>query len=424
MREVKRIIDQIASTSARTEKERIITENKDNQLFKEILYRVYNPYIVYGIGDKKLKKFIKNENGAYEFDDLISLLDYLEVHNTGDDETVRKVATFINLADDELKQFYTNIVLKKLKIGATAKTFNKIFGKGFIPEFNVQLAKKFYDEVHKIKGKEFVLTEKLDGVRCLLFVESGKVKAFSRQGQPIFELIDIFDEAKNLTNGVYDGELLIGDADDYKDRDVLQQTLKIARKDGEKRNLVLHVFDYVTIDEFNEGKSKKTYIDRRKFIENEINSKYKWIQVLPILYQGKDLDVIPDMLTELETKGKEGLMLNTVNGLYVTKRTDQLLKIKTMNEFDEVVLDVVEGDGKYKGKLGAIVVNYKGFPLQVGSGFTDEQREYYFEHKDEIIGRVVTIQYFRESKNQNGGLSVSFPVFKTIREEGKEVSYY
>jgi len=424
LREVKRIIDQIASTSARTEKERIITENKDNQLFKEILYRVYNPYIVYGIGDKKLKKFIKNENGAYEFDDLISLLDYLEVHNTGDDETVRKVATFINLADDELKQFYTNIVLKKLKIGATAKTFNKIFGKGFIPEFNVQLAKKFYDEVHKIKGKEFVLTEKLDGVRCLLFVESGKVKAFSRQGQPIFELIDIFDEAKNLTNGVYDGELLIGDADDYKDRDVLQQTLKIARKDGEKRNLVLHVFDYVTIDEFNEGKSKKTYIDRRKFIENEINSKYKWIQVLPILYQGKDLDVIPDMLTELETKGKEGLMLNTVNGLYVTKRTDQLLKIKTMNEFDEVVLDVVEGDGKYKGKLGAIVVNYKGFPLQVGSGFTDEQREYYFEHKDEIIGRVVTIQYFRESKNQNGGLSVSFPVFKTIREEGKEVSYY
>lgn len=424
MREVKQIFDQIASISARTEKERIITENKDNQLFKEIVYRVYNPYIVYGIGDKKLKKFIKNENGAYEFDDLISLLDYLEVHNTGDDETVRKVAAFINSTDDELKQFYTNIVLKKLKIGATAKTFNKIFGKGFIPEFNVQLAKKFYDEVHKIKGKEFVLTEKLDGVRCLLFVENGKVKAFSRQGQPILELIDIFDEAKNLTNGVYDGELLIGNADDYKDRDVLQQTLKIVRKDGEKRNLILHVFDYVTIDEFNDGKSKKTYIDRRKFIENEIDSKYKWIQVLPILYQGKDLDVIPDMLTELETKGKEGLMLNTVNGLYVTKRTDQLLKIKTMNEFDEVVLDVVEGDGKYKGKLGAIVVNYKGFPLQVGSGFTDEQREYYFEHKDEIIGRVVTIQYFRESKNQNGGLSVSFPVFKTIREEGKEVSYY
>ena len=58
------------------------------------------------------------------------------------------------------------------------------------------------------------------------------------------------------------------------------------------------------------------------------------------------------------------------------------------------------------------------------SGYSDEQREEFYDKKDDLIGRVITMQYFRESTNQNGGLSVSFPVFKALREKGKEVSYY
>lgn len=104
------------------------------------------------------------------------------------------------------------------------------------------MAKKYEDEMHKIQDKRFLLTEKLDGARGLIFINDTEVKVFSRQG-PIVGLVDIEKEFKDLPNGVYDDELVIDNTDDYRDRDVLQKTLKITRKDSEKTGLIFHVFD-------------------------------------------------------------------------------------------------------------------------------------------------------------------------------------
>ncbi|OAO78591.1 RNA ligase family protein [Anoxybacillus flavithermus] len=424
MKHIKFILDNIKNTSSRNQKEEIIRQQKHNELFKNILYRIYNPFIVYGIGDKKLNKFLKTAKGESEFKNIIELLDYLEVHNTGDDETVKKVAIFINNADEELREFYKEIVTKNLRIGVTEKSINKALQYKLIPEFNVQLAKKFEDEVDKIKGKKFVLTEKLDGCRCLLFVENSNIKAFSRQGQPILGLVDIFREAKLLLDGVYDGELLIANADEYKDRDVLQETLKIVRKDTDKRNVIFHVFDYITHDDFKNGKSKLTYDKRREFIENNIDKNLKWIKIVPALYIGSDLNVISDMLAKLESQGKEGLMLNTLDGKYQCKRTDVLLKIKSMNTMDCKIIGFEEGTGKYEGMLGALLLDYKGYELRCGSGFTDEDRKEIWNNKEKYLGKIAEIQYFRESRNQDGGLSVSFPVFICIRHDKDEPSYF
>ena len=181
-----------------------------------------------------------------------------------------------------------------------AKSINTAFGEQFIPQFDVMLAKKFEDEEHKVKGKEFVITEKLDGMRTIMIVENGNITFFSRQGQPIAGLVEIAQDAKLLPDNVYDGELLIHNANDYKDRDVLQETLKIARKDGEKRGLILHLFDMIPIEEFKAGKSKATYRKRKEeleFIVEKLKSPY--IKVVPNLYVGKDLDAIPKLLEEM-----------------------------------------------------------------------------------------------------------------------------
>ena len=71
-----------------------------------------------------------------------------------------------------------------------------------------------------------------------------------------------------------------------------------------------------------------------------------------------------------------------------------------------------------------IVCDYKGFTLRVGSGFTDEQRLYYWNNQQEIINQLVEIQYFEESKDKKtGDLSLRFPVFKRVRDDKDEVSY-
>lgn len=427
MKEVLEIINQIKATSSRNEKEAILKQHKNNQTLRKVLDAALNPYIVFGIGEKKLKKFINKVSGKEnKFNNLFEVIEYLKVHNTGTDHDVKMVAEFLNAQDDEeLKEFYKEIITKTLKIGGTAKSINKAFGEKFIPEFNVMLAKKFEDEEHKVKGKEFVITEKLDGMRTIMIVENGNVTFFSRQGQPITGLVEIIRDAVSLPDNVYDGELLIANADDYKDREVLQETLKIARKDREKRGLVLHLFDMIPIEEFKAGESKATYRKRKEelsFIVEKLGSPY--IKVVPNLYVGKDLDVIPKLLEEMNRKGKEGLMLNVSDGKYQCKRTDVLLKIKSMNTMDCKIIGFEEGTGKYEGMLGALLLDYKGYELRCGSGFTDEDRKEIWNNKEKYLGKIAEIQYFRESRNQDGGLSVSFPVFICIRHDKDEPSYY
>ena len=79
-----------------------------------------------------------------------------------------------------------------------------------------------------------------------------------------------------------------------------------------------------------------------------------------------------------------------------------------------------EGEGKYQGKLGKIICDYKGYELGVGSGFLDRDREFYWNNPNEIVGHIVEIQYFEESKNEKGELSLRFPIFKWVRDKDEE----
>ena len=71
--------------------------------------------------------------------------------------------------------------------------------------------------------------------------------------------------------------------------------------------------------------------------------------------------------------------------------------------------------------LTNIIIEHKGNKVSVGSGFSLEERKYYMEHKDEIIGKVATIQYFEETQNKNGEYSLRFPTIKHIYEKGRDV---
>lgn len=421
IKELYELVTEIQNTSGTNDKKAILSREKGNEEFKQFLKYVLDPMMVYGIQDKKLNKM--NVNSTTKLLTLFDVFEYLLEHNTGRDEDAVLVKSFINSQDEQYHDFLVKSFTKKLKLGINVKSINSVYP-GLINSFGVMLAKKYYDEQSKVEGKEFYLTEKYDGVRCVAIKSNGKVSFFSRQGQPILELIDIENEMKQLPDDlVLDGELLIKDYDQFKDRDVLQQTLKIVRKDGVKTGVNYMVFDWLPLDEFNSGKSKLTYAKRQELHPlNYIN--FNNICKVPILYKGKDMSIVPELLGQLEDEGKEGLMLNLANGYWTNTRSSSLLKIKTMQTFDERVIDVFEGEGKYKGMLGGVIVNYKDNTLHVGSGFNDEQRKYYWKHPDEIVGRVIEIQYFRESVNQNGTYSVSFPIFKAVRELGKEPSYY
>ncbi len=77
-------------------------------------------------------------------------------------------------------------------------------------------------------------------------------------------------------------------------------------------------------------------------------------------------------------KGYEGLIL---------RQDKRWLKVKPIDTFDVEILSLIEGKGKYKGKLGALVTSLGN----VGTGFTDEEREDIWENK--YIGNTVEVSY-------------------------------
>ena len=251
MNDVFKILDEIGKNSSRTAKEKLLKENVNNDNLKKVLYYTFNPYLIFGIGSKTFK----NIQGDSEFNNLFDMLDYVLKNNTGTDETKLKVNKFISSQVEEDQKWIKRILLKDLKIGISDKTINKIW-KDFIPTFDVMLAKKYFDNENKVKD-EFIITMKLDGIRCVIMKENEQIKIISRQGKIFEGLTEIEEEAKQLPdNMVYDGEILAENTEGLDSKTLYRKTMNLATKKGIKTGLIHNLVLYFYIGA-SHGKSNK-----------------------------------------------------------------------------------------------------------------------------------------------------------------------
>ena len=70
--------------------------------------------------------------------------------------------------------------------------------------------------------------------------------------------------------------------------------------------------------------------------------------------------------------------------------------------------------------LAQAYITHKGHEVAVGSGWSQKQRIRYEANPNELIGKTITVQYFEETKNQEGGISLRFPTVKHVYENGRE----
>lgn len=401
----------------------IIQELCKDEYIKSALILRLNPFCTFGIRDKSITKQVK-QFPSFLYTDLLEMCTSLSEKRGISDVDIANVQSFLSrIKDEELARFAVGFITKSATIGITGKTLNKALGEKAVPLFECMLANKYFEHQNALDGKHFHITEKLDGIRCLAFLKRGEPPAlFSRQGQQITGLIDIEQELAEISDTndsdiILDGELLISDRDKYDSKEQYKRTTKIVRRDGEKHGATYNVFDIIPA-----GAYELPYCDRRAILDATIHDK-RYVLPLPVLYRGYDQSEILLKLEEQRSLGHEGIMINISDVAYQPKRTNVLLKCKVMQDCDLKIIDFLEGNGKYKGTLGSIVVDYKGTALGVGSGLSDEDREHLWNHRNEYVGRIATVQYFEETQDANGKPSLRFPVFKEIREEGKEVSY-
>lgn len=439
MLEVAKILQTVGKTSSYNDRLAILQRHAAVPGLKEILRFIYNPYQKTGISTAKLTKAMQNwpvgSGATFVYWD--QALEYFAKHQTGSDKDLGVAREFIRTSErvfgEDAGELAKAIITQDLKIGITATSLNKVFGANFIPKTGCMLGTPYGDVPDNRVEWPCIVTEKLDGVRRVLVKHGGVCRFFSRSGHEDAGLVDITREAQFLPdNYVYDGELL---AAGQFDNCIAQRqaTNSLANSKGKKTGLIFNIFDALPVDEFYAGKSKTSATMRKIWLgatlmDNSISildedwakricafgiyQDLKYIKPVPILGLVHNIHDVTPIVEKIWSRGGEGVMLNTSNGLYEIKRSKALLKVKHTEEHKLQVVDILEGTGKYEDAMGAIVVAYKNSFVGVGSGFTDAQRVAIWQHPEKYLGRLAEIETFGESINAQGYVSLNCPIFK------------
>ena len=425
-------VNEIMESNSRIHKQNVLKKYKDDEVIKKYLQIAFDPYKVYGISTKKLNKEVSVES-VWMPSTVFDLFDYLEEHNTGRDADIAVCQNAIgwlsgySVECTKCAELLEKLICKDLVIGCDSKTINKEIP-NCIPCFDVQLANKYFDKPEYVEGKEFAITTKIDGGRIIAIKENGKVSFYTRAGQKYEGLVDLEKEMADRLpdNYVFDGEITLLDYQKYDSKTAYKLAMKITRADREKHGVKMLVFDGMPVENWKAQYCPYAWHSRRATLDAIFIDKdaYAYFELLPVLYQGTDTSKILELLDAEMARGQEGIMINICDAPYEFKRTNSLLKVKKMSTVDLEIVGYEEGSGRLSNTLGAILVRYKnGNIVKVGSGFSDELRALIWTDPSDFVGKIVEISYFEETTNQNGGISLRFPIFKDFRPDKTEADF-
>lgn len=268
----------------------------------------------------------------------------------------------------------------------------------------------------------YLATPKIDGIRCLIMPEVGAVsrtlKAIPNAhirdalASPIFAHLD--GEILTYTDGVRD------------DFNTVQS--KVMSRDGTPE------FKLIAFDNFSEPKD--AYASRIRKMEAIGCDLIE--PLMPVCINNiDDLDHYESLC--IDTLGWEGAMLRNPNGIYKfgrsTAREGILLKVKRFTDDEATITGTVEqmentNEAKTnvfgrterssakagmvgKDRLGAIQCVWNGIAFELGTGFTQSQRDQLWSDRETLIGQKVTFKY--QGVGTHG--APRFPVFLGIRHD-------
>ena len=430
LQRLQEFVNQMKATSSLNEKKVIIGTIKNDKFITEALKYGYDPYKKYYVTSANCKKrydLCHEHHGNKDIGNLFNMLDKLDNRVWTGHEAIAHVNGFVHNYKEYADLIYS-IIDRNLELRASESVINKVIP-GLIPTFDVALANKF-DPKRVNWEHTWFASRKLDGVRCLAVVDiTGDVKCYSRVGNE-FETLDVIRNSikeLGLRGVVFDGEICLMDKDGNEDFPAIMKQIK--RKNHTIDNPRYVMFDYLTLSEFNNKVGDiplALRISRYNKVAEPI-SKSIYLSILEQVVVNDD-DHFAKLSTNAEENGYEGLMLRKNVG-YEGKRTQSLLKVKKFHDAEYQVVDLdfddhrVIRDGKevVMPMLAQAWIEHKGYRVAVGSGWNQEQRIRYQKNPSELIGKTITVQYFEETKNQQGGISLRFPTLKHVFENGRDV---
>jgi DNA ligase-1 len=434
-------VERLNESESRLHKEDVIRQalelatlgEKRAEIFLGLAKATYNPMVTWGVKQVPSTENITGaENPWTDFNSLLSMLHLRELTGNNARSAIEVMSQRFDSV--EWNSFCAPVLRKDLRAGVSEKTLNKICKgtKWEVPVFSCQLATSCEDrpEMRGLKRLE----PKLDGVRVLMVCTASdagsSVTSFSRNGK-VFEnftaieqqLIGIMDRLSvklGHTAFVLDGEV-VGNS--------FQELMRQARR---KENVaaddsVFHVFDIIPLPDFLRGHWNARLQSRLDLLGkvSSLISALSNVALLPHINVNLDTaegkDQFDRYCKDKVAEGYEGVMIKDLDAPYQCKRTTFWLKYKPVITVDLEVVDVEEGTGRNMGRLGALVCSGsdhgKQITVNVGSGFSDTDRDSFWTNRGLVVGRTVEILCDVITQNQDGTYSLRFPRFVRFRDD-------
>ena len=416
------LVNRLNATNSSNDKLDVLELYSEERTVIKLLEYIYSPYKQYGVTSANCKKKSELCHTQY-LGDIFTMLDNLYTRVWTGHEAISYVNGFVSNYP-KYKELIYNILDKDLKTRANTSLINKAIP-NCIPTFDVALAEKWKGKLD-LENERWYYSRKLDGVRCIIRKEGDTVKAYSRSGKEFHTLQNVLDDASKISGDfVLDGELCLASAgitDDFQG--VMKE---IRKKDHTIPNPLYYAFDYLTLEEFDSKVSKTTFGNRIKMLIEKSWGVDTTIQALPQM-QITSIEQVQDLLKEADDLGQEGIIIRK-DDTYKGKRSKDILKVKSFHDAEYTVKGIESGNIRHivngseveSTMLSNVIVEHKGNEVGVGSGFSIEERIEFHNDPSKIIGKVLTIQYFEESKNKQGEYSLRFPTIKTIHGNERQV---
>lgn len=423
------ILEQLEATSGSNAKNKILADNKDNKELVELLdaalnfkrkffIKKFDPELGFLTTHPKWTRPSPLWRTATNHEMFMWLLEQLQARTVTGHDAQRLLNSHFHIYDeDEMEaKWYRRVIFKDLKCDFGISSCKKA---GIdIPEFEVMLAKdgKECKKLKEIVGAGVYVSPKFNGYRCLAVSTDGQVTLYSRNGMPYPNFPQIVEALEKIGgNFVLDGEIM---SDDFNK---MQQSALAYKRGTTVGDVYYAVFGWVPVDEWEKQEFKMLTKQRLDALDlwfdlNIDNCTEGLLRKVThkLLYSVDDC-----MAYEKQAlaAGYEGAMLLPNIPYYLGKKSNKLLKLKTFQSMDCPVLKMYEGEGKYVGTLGGLtVMQENGVECDVGSGFTDEDRDVIWNNPQKFIGRIAEVQYQEIQKPHN---RMQFPTFQRWRDLGK-----
>lgn len=275
-------------------------------------------------------------------------------------------------------------------------------------------------------GKLWRITEKIDGVRRLFYKDKReKVSTYSRTGKRdtwLPHITSYLEQKYFPSDMVYDCELVdrklyFSNSDSFLLR--TETTGKASQQfPDNKEDLAAICFDMFNPEGDVSTGEERHILLTKTFSRSSLNGPIFQVPCYGVL-NGNDMITLSYLLKQVYAQNKEGLMLLNLDAPYISGRSKELLKVKRIEEFVGLVLDVEFGQKgtKIEGGISALICTVPGctVPVRVGSGFTNEERKEFMNNSP--IGKSIEIDAFSKTKDKAGNISLSMPIFKKLRNE-------